>query len=148
MATSKKTMNLKSKFLAKKVNVRFLWNGQSASLPRMRVPVHIQQHRRIHLGVNLRRAETGVAEQFLQAPEVRPRAEQVRCERVAERVGGGGGGEAERGAGCPKPPGPVRSPSGPRAPPPRRARGARSGRRRRGGRLRRGPTCNRGPIAG
>eukprot|EP01035_Chromulina_nebulosa_P041629 gene41629-56341_t len=51
----------------------------------MRVAVHVEQMRRIDLGVNLRRTEAGMAEQFLQRAQIGTAAEQVRREGVAQR---------------------------------------------------------------
>jgi membrane protein YqaA with SNARE-associated domain len=53
----------------------------------MGAAIDVQQHGGIDLGVDLRRAEAGMAEQFLQAAQVRTRAQQV-------------GGEAEWRSAC------------------------------------------------
>ena len=41
-----------------------------------------------------------MAEQFLQAAQIRSRPQQMRRKAVAQRVGGGAGGQAEHGAGA------------------------------------------------
>jgi hypothetical protein len=53
----------------------------------MELAVHLAQPRSTHVRVNLGRADAGVAEQFLNDPEVRAVLEQVRRETVAQHVG-------------------------------------------------------------
>src|SRR2546427_5227602 len=57
-----------------------------ASRPRMRLVVHLLQpfHRR--MSIHLRGAERGVAQQLLNGPQIGAGVEQMRRERVAQRV--------------------------------------------------------------
>jgi hypothetical protein len=52
----------------------------------MRVPVDVEQPRRIHRRVNLRGGQARMAEQLLQRSEVRAAREQMRREAVTQRV--------------------------------------------------------------
>ena len=54
----------------------------------MRLSVNLQQALDVHVGVDLRRGERGVAEQFLDDAQVGPGFQQVGGEGVAEGVGG------------------------------------------------------------
>ncbi len=56
------------------------------SSPRMRFPVDLQQLRRVHVGVALRRAQSRVPEQLLDGAQVGASLQQVRGKRVAQRV--------------------------------------------------------------
>ena len=59
------------------------------SRARMRMAIDVEQMRRIDRGIDLRRTEASVAQQFLQRPQIRPAAKQMRSEGMAQRVGGG-----------------------------------------------------------
>jgi hypothetical protein len=43
----------------------------------MRLPIHLQQLRRVHMGVPLGRPEPGVSEQFLNSPQIGAALQQV-----------------------------------------------------------------------
>ena len=53
----------------------------------MRPLIHLLQPLNGGVGINLRRRDRSVTEEFLHGSKVRPRIEQVRRERVAQRVG-------------------------------------------------------------
>src|SRR5580765_2206755 len=53
---------------------------------RVRLFVDLEQLRGVDVRVALRGAETGVAEQFLDRPEIRPALQQVRREGMTQRV--------------------------------------------------------------
>ena len=63
-------------------------NGRSVGRPRTRVrfPVHLEQLRGVDVRVALRRAEARVAEQLLDRAQVRAALQQMRRERVPQRV--------------------------------------------------------------
>src|SRR5690606_37841903 len=63
---------------------------------RVRGAIGVEQRRRIDLGVDLRRSQARVAEQFLQAAQIGAGAEEVRGEAVTERMRRCGSGKAER----------------------------------------------------
>ena len=70
------------------------WNqkqhSSSGLLARVRGAVDVEQRRRVDLGVDLRRAEAGVAQQFLKRAQIGASSEQVRRKAVAQRVRRGG----------------------------------------------------------
>ena len=62
----------------------------------MRLPVHLEQLRRVDVRVALRRAQARVAEQLLDRAQVGAALQQMRRERVAERVRADAGARAAR----------------------------------------------------
>src|SRR5256885_16129175 len=53
---------------------------------RMKLPVHLAQTRRGDMRINFRRADAGMAEQFLDDPQVCAMLEQMRRETVPQHV--------------------------------------------------------------
>ena len=61
----------------------------------MRVAIDVEQPRRVDLGVDLRRRQAGVAEQFLERAQVGAARQQMGREAVAKRVRRQAVGQAE-----------------------------------------------------
>src|SRR4051812_28507646 len=54
--------------------------------PRMKLLVYVHQPLRVHVRVNLGRANVGVAQELLNHPEVGSAFQQMRCKRVTQHV--------------------------------------------------------------
>ena len=66
----------------------------------MGVAINVEQGCCINLRVDLGRRQAGVAEQFLQTPQISARTEQMCGEGMAQRVGSGCGWQAKERAGA------------------------------------------------
>src|SRR5262249_41080800 len=64
----------------------------------MRAGIDLQQARRVDSGVNLRGRKRGVAKQLLNSPEITSACQQMRRERMAQRMRRSGVGQSEHAA--------------------------------------------------